>query len=205
MDAQSIFALHVNIATNMEYRLAVTPGQQLNVRVLHMATDQATQLTLKFSNIVPTMALGEYAQVPATYKLVQVPTEQRQTKRDHSDQNPVTPDKVKETNRKRARNDGPPNPPTTDNSNRGLFEYNGTAARNIPVPDTFFKHATPGHIVKLCRKWSYLNLSCHHGPYGKTCPFFHLKNKGALRPADLTAISAWVTATPHVRWNAQRT
>jgi hypothetical protein len=73
MDLQQIFCLFASLPSCLEYRDEVRAGRPIAVLALEQLSEQARELCRKFQNIVPTMALGDYATIPTTLALFRPP------------------------------------------------------------------------------------------------------------------------------------
>jgi hypothetical protein len=73
MYLQQIFCLFASLPSCLEYCDEVRAGRPIDVLALDQLSEQARELCQKFQNIVPTMALGDYATIPTTLVLFRPP------------------------------------------------------------------------------------------------------------------------------------
>ena len=201
MDLQQIFCLFASLPSCLEYRDEVRAGRPIAVLAIDRLTEQAQELCRKFQNIIPTMALGDYATIPTTLALFRPPGTPPASQAPRHPQPTPPPARPPARGRQVTPPAAEREPAPDRHAPRhldGLLKYSGSG-RHRPMPDTVLPHPTTGTPTKICRNHIYHGASCQ---WGNTCRLAHITSMRAVPSAAATHLRAWVTATPTVSWTS---
>ena len=165
----------------------------MSVAPYDAACAYAMQPTIRLTNIIPTMGLGDYTTIPATIDLFRgevpgatakqvQPRQQEQSQRGGATNRP--PAQQQRTDNRSDRGTG--------NRDHGLARYVGTG--RMPLPTVWVTKAGSASKTRVCSAFLYQNQECTR----ENCNFLHVTRLTDIIPAERPAFLAWVAGTPGV-------